>query len=100
MFDRIYLGSGIKHLTAKPYSPTTTGKAARPAGRCGPSSSGPRTAQFATLAQLQQALDVWVADDNTARPHQSCGAGPPIEQFRFADHSVNPGRLHCGARAR
>ena len=44
MFDRICADNGIKHLLTKPYSPTTTGKAARPAGRCGRSSSGPRTA--------------------------------------------------------
>jgi transposase InsO family protein len=44
LFDRICRDNGIKHLLTKPYSPTTTGKAARPAGRCGPSSCGPRTA--------------------------------------------------------
>jgi transposase InsO family protein len=44
LFDRICRDNGIKHLTAKPYSPTTTGKAARLAGRCGRSSSGPRMA--------------------------------------------------------
>jgi transposase InsO family protein len=44
LFDRICADNGIKHLTAKPYSPPTMGKAARPAGRCGRSSSGPRTA--------------------------------------------------------
>jgi transposase InsO family protein len=42
LFDRICADNGIKHLLTKPYSPTTTGKAARPAGRCGRSSS-PRT---------------------------------------------------------
>jgi transposase-like protein len=41
---RICRDNGIKHLLTKPYSPTTTGKAARPAGRCGRSSSGPPTA--------------------------------------------------------
>jgi transposase InsO family protein len=49
---RICRDNGINHLTAKPYSPTTTGKAARPAGRCGRSSSGPRDGQYATLAEL------------------------------------------------
>jgi transposase InsO family protein len=44
LFDRVCRDNGIKHLLTKPYSPTTTGKAARLAGRCGRSSSGPRTA--------------------------------------------------------
>jgi transposase-like protein len=35
MSGRICRDNGIKHLTAKPYSPATTGKAARPAGDAG-----------------------------------------------------------------
>jgi hypothetical protein len=46
--------------------------------------------KYATLAELQAALDAWVADYNTARPHQSCGGRPPVERFRFADRSVTP----------
>jgi hypothetical protein len=41
---RVCAGNGIRHLLAKPYSPATTGKAARPAGRCGRSSSAPPAA--------------------------------------------------------
>ena len=37
-----------------------------------------------TLAELQAALDAWVADYNTARPHQSCGGRPPAERFQLA----------------
>ena len=40
--------------------------------------------QHATLAGLQAALDAWVADYNTGRPHQSCGGRPPIERFQLA----------------
>jgi hypothetical protein len=40
--------------------------------------------QHATLAELQAALDAWVADYNTARPHQSCGGRPPAERFQLA----------------
>jgi hypothetical protein len=40
--------------------------------------------QFATLAELQAALDAWVADYNTARPHQSCGGRPPAGRFQLA----------------
>jgi len=46
--------------------------------------------QYATLADLQQALDRWVTEYNTARPHQSCGGRPPAERFRLADRSIVP----------
>jgi Integrase core domain len=46
--------------------------------------------QHATLGELQAALDAWVAEYNTARPHQSCGGRPPAERFRLADRSVTP----------
>ena len=40
--------------------------------------------------ELQAALDSWVSEYNTARPHQSCGGRPPIERFRLADRSITP----------
>jgi hypothetical protein len=40
--------------------------------------------QYQTLAELQAALDRWVEEYNTARPHQSCGGRPPAERFRLA----------------
>ena len=43
---------------------------------------------FATIGELQEALDAWVAEYNTARPHQSCGGRPPVERFRLADRSL------------
>jgi hypothetical protein len=46
--------------------------------------------QHETLAELQAALDGWVAEYNTTRPHQSCGGRPPAERFRLADRSVTP----------
>jgi len=46
--------------------------------------------RYATLAQLQRALDGWVTEYNTARPHQSCGGRPPAERFRLADRSITP----------
>jgi len=44
--------------------------------------------QDAMLAELQAALDGWVAEYNATRPHQSCGGRPPAERFRLADRSV------------
>jgi Integrase core domain len=46
--------------------------------------------QHATLAELQAALDGWVTEYNTARPHQACGGRPPAERFRLADRSITP----------
>src|SRR6185437_2326489 len=37
-----------------------------------------------------RALDGWVEEYNTARPHQSCGGRPPAERFRLADRSITP----------
>jgi hypothetical protein len=43
---------------------------------------------FATVPELQDALDKWVDQYNTARPHQSCGGRPPAERFALADRSL------------
>jgi len=48
----------------------------------------PADGQDAMLAELQAALDGWVAEYNATRPHQSCGGRPPAERFRLADRSV------------
>ena len=57
--------------------------------------------QHATLGELQAALDAWVADYNTARPHQSCGGRPPAERFRLAGRNraaVEPGEVPGACR--
>jgi hypothetical protein len=46
--------------------------------------------QYATLAELQAALDSWVSEYNTTRPNQSCGRRPSAERFRLADRSITP----------
>jgi len=46
--------------------------------------------QYATLAELQAALDSWVSEYNTTRPNQSCGGRPSAERFRLADRSITP----------
>jgi Integrase core domain len=40
--------------------------------------------QHATMAELQQALDAWVVQYNTERPHQALGMRPPVERFQLA----------------
>ena len=88
MFDRICADNGIKHLLTKPYSPTTTGKVERLHKTMRAEFFRAADGQCATLAELQAALDGWVAEYNTTRPHQSCGGRPPAERFRLADRSV------------
>ena len=44
--------------------------------------------EFATIGQLQASLDLWVAEYNTERPHQSCGGRPPAERFALAERSI------------
>ena len=37
--------------------------------------------QYQTVVEAQAALDAWVAEYNTTRPHQSLGDRPPAERF-------------------
>jgi hypothetical protein len=90
MFDRICTDNGVRHLLTAPYSPTTTGKVERLHKTMRAEFFTPQDRLFATLPELQAALDGWVIEYNTARPHQSCGGRPPIERFRLADRSITP----------
>jgi Integrase core domain len=71
-----------------PYSPTTTGKIERLHKAMRVEFFTPKDRMFATIGELQAALDGWVTEYNTARPHQSCGRRPPIERFRLASRSI------------
>ena len=86
MFDRICAENGIRHLLTAPRSPTTTGKVERWHKTMRAEFLGVHDRRHATLEELQAALDAWVTDYNTARPHQSLGMRPPIERFQFAPH--------------
>jgi transposase InsO family protein len=90
MFDRICADNGIRHLLTAPYSPTTTGKVERLHKTMRAEFFTSRDRTFATVEELQAALDGWAAEYNTARPHQSCGGRPPAERFRLADRSITP----------
>jgi transposase InsO family protein len=88
MFDRICTDNGIRHLLTAPYSPTTTGKVERLHKTMRAEFFTPRDRAFTTIGELQDALDAWVNEYNTARPHQSCGGRPPGERFQLADRSI------------
>jgi transposase InsO family protein len=90
MFDRICADNGIRHILTAPYSPTTTGKIERLHKTMRAEFFTPKDRLFATLPGLQAALDEWVIEYNTTRPHQSCGGRPPAERFALADRSITP----------
>jgi len=88
MFDRICADNGIRHLLTAPYSPTTTGKIERLHKTMRAEFFTGTDRMFATIPELQEALDKWVRQYNTERPHQSCGGRPPAERFALADTSI------------
>ena len=84
LFDRICANNGIRHLLTAPYSPTTTGKVERFHKTMRAEFLVDHDRVHATIAELQAALDEWVAEYNTSRPHQSLGDRPPLERFALA----------------
>ena len=82
LFDRICLNNGIRHLLTAPYSPTTTGKIERLHKTMRKEFFADKV--FETIEDMQAALDVWVADYNNEREHQSLGDVPPIRRFELA----------------
>jgi len=82
LFDRICLNNGIRHLLTAPYSPTTTGKVERFHRTLRKDFFADKS--FETIEDMQAALDVWVANYNNEREHQSLGDVPPIRRFELA----------------
>ena len=83
LFDRICRDNGIIHRLTAPRHPTTTGKVERfheTLRRELLDDAVP----FADLAAAQAALDGWVSEYNTARPHQSLSMASPAERFSTA----------------
>jgi transposase InsO family protein len=88
LFDRICRENGVEHLLTQPRSPTTTGKIER----------FHRTLRvefdtrqvFRSLKHAQSALDEWVEDYNTNRPHQSLEDATPASRFQNTDAARVP----------
>jgi transposase InsO family protein len=87
-FDQICADNGIRHLLTAPYSPTTTGKIERLHKTMRAEFFNGADRVFATVPELQSALDGWVEQYNTIRPHQSCGGRPPAERFALANRDI------------
>jgi transposase InsO family protein len=90
LFDRVCVENGIRHLLTAPRSPTTTGKVERLHKTMRAEFFTDADAVFATIADLQAALDAWVHEYNTERPHQSLGMRPPAERFALATAAPEP----------
>ena len=81
LFDRICRENGIRHLLTAPRSPTTTGKVERFHKTVRKEFLTDRV--FESLEEGQAALDLWVDEYNTLRPHQGIGMVPPIRRFEL-----------------
>jgi transposase InsO family protein len=81
MFDRICRENGISHRHTAIKSPTTTGKIERFHQSVRKEFLADRT--FESLEAAQAALDAWVTDYNTERPHQALEMATPAERFRL-----------------
>lgn len=88
LFDRVCAQNGIRHLLTAPYSPTTTGKVERFHRTLRGQFLKENDYRFATIEEAQAALDEWVVEYNTSRPHQSIGMRPPVERFSLADRTM------------
>jgi transposase InsO family protein len=83
LFDRICRDNGIIHRLTQPRHPTTTGKIERFHGSLRRELLDDAV-PFADLAAAQAAIDEWVTEYNTTRPHQAIGMAAPAERFSTA----------------
>jgi transposase InsO family protein len=81
LFDRMCRENGISHQLTAPRSPTTTGKIERFHQSLKKELLADRT--FESFDAAQQALDTWVIDYNTQRPHQALDMEVPADRFRL-----------------
>ena len=81
LFDRMCRENGISHRLTAPRSPTTTGKIERFHQSLRKEFLADRT--FTSFDAAQDALDVWVLDYNTQRPHQALEMATPADRFRL-----------------
>lgn len=86
LFERICRENGIKHRLTGVRAPTTTGKVERFHKTLRDDLFSVHV--FSSLAEAQSALDAYVAEYNTRRPHQSLGMATPAQ--RFAQRQLQP----------
>jgi transposase InsO family protein len=88
LFDRICRDHGISHRLTGVRCPTTTGKIERFHKTLRAELLTGR--RFDSLAQAQQAVDAWVADYNTQRPHQGIAMAVPASRFQPPSAATTP----------
>jgi transposase InsO family protein len=81
LFDRMCRENGISHRLTAPRSPTTTGKIERFHQSIKKELLADRT--FESFDAAQEAVDAWVHDYNTERPHQALEMCVPADRFRL-----------------
>lgn len=96
LFDAICREHGIEHLLTQPRSPTTTGKIER-FHRSLRAEFLSSAAPFTSLKAAQRALDEWVDDYNTHRPHQALKMATPAQRFG-AGAPASPPSMPTSAR--
>lgn len=89
LFDAICRENGIEHLLTQPRSPTTTGKIER-FHRSLRAEFLSGAAPFTNLKTAQRALDEWVGDYNTNRPHQALKMATPAQRFGAGGPALAP----------
>jgi transposase InsO family protein len=77
LFDRICRRNGITHRLTMPASPNQNGKVERFHGTFRPDFLDTADA-FTSIEQAQKAVDAWVEDYNTNRPHQALDEHVPV----------------------
>jgi Integrase core domain len=77
LFDKICRKNGITHRLTAPASPNQNGKAERFHGTFRPDFLG-IAGPFTCVAEAQAAVDTWVREYNTDRPHQALDAKVPV----------------------
>ena len=95
LFDRICRDNGITHRLTQPRSPTTTGKIERFHGSLRRELLDDAV-PFADLAAAQAAIDAWVNEYNTTRPHQAIGMATPAERFSTTGRRPRRSCCRCG----
>jgi transposase InsO family protein len=80
LFDRICRENGIAHRLTQPASPTTTGKVERFHQTLRRELLDDRDA-FESIEAAQTALDAWVQEYNSMRPHQALDMQCPGDRF-------------------
>ena len=101
LFDRICRDNAITRRLTQPRSPATTGKIERFHGSLRRELLD-EAVPFADLAAAQAAVDAWVLEYNTARPHQAIGMAVPADRFSTAragaEQELLPLRLPAAVR--